>query len=64
MAWIASKPFLRHLVVQTLRVLPTVHPAATAQPLDPRPGVRVLECFEKEFPLAPSPGSYERLSGK
>jgi hypothetical protein len=60
-AWIASKPLLRHLVVQTLRVLPTVHLAKTAQPLDPLPGIRVLERFGKEFPLVPSPNSYEGL---
>lgn len=61
MSWIARKPLLRRLVVQTLRVLPTVHLAATAQPLDPLPGIRVLERFGKEFPLAPSPTSYEGL---
>lgn len=63
MAWIARKPLLRHLVVQTLRVLPTVHLAATAQTLDPLPGIgiRVLERFGKDVPTAPSPGSYERL---
>jgi hypothetical protein len=56
MAWIARKPLLRHLVVQTLRVLPIVHLAATAQPLDPLPGIRVLERFGKDVPVGAKPG--------